>query len=359
MQTRKFLFYTHALAGGGAERVWALIASEFARRGHRVTFAVDFEAPENRRFLAPAVELVALPPGHHRSVLGLAGLMRREKPDVTLSAIGASNLKAMLAAVLVGRPRHLLVSFHGFFASEPQLLSRIGNHLAPLITRLAGRSVAVSEALRRALVAGHGASPARTITIHNPVDFLGAPAKLSESELLARPPQCLFVGRFSPDKDISTLLRAFALVRHPEARLLIVGDGALRPAIEADIARLGLADRVRLAGYLPDPSAAYLGSRVLAISSIRESFGNVVAEALAHGLAVVSTNAAGPAEILAEGRYGAVVPIGDADALASAIEAALAAPGDPAKRMDRARDFSIERATARYLEACEAVIAGA
>lgn len=359
MQTRKFLFYTHALAGGGAERVWALIASEFARRGHRVLFAVDSEAPENRRFLVPAVELVALPPGHHRAILGLAGLMRRERPDVTLSAIGASNLKAMLAALLVGRPRHLLVSYHGFFPSEPQLLSRIGNHLAPLLTRLAGSAVAVSDALRHALVTQHGASPARTITIHNPVDPLGAPARLSESDLLARPPQCLFVGRFSPDKDIPTLLRAFALVRHPEARLLIIGDGALRPLIEAERARLGLAGRVTLAGYLPDPSAAYLGSRVLAMSSIRESFGNVVAEALAHGLAVVSTNAAGPAEILGQGRYGMIVPVGDALALARAIDAALAEPGDPALRMDRARDFSIERATASYLAACEAVIAGA
>jgi glycosyltransferase involved in cell wall biosynthesis len=96
---------------------------------------------------------------------------------------------------------------------------------------------------------------------------------------------------------------------------------------------------------------------VLVLTSRLESFGNVVAEGLAHGLPVVSTATAGPCEILDHGRHGAIVPIGDATAVAEAIDAALADPGDPLPRMEHAALFSIERATDAYLAAAEAVIA--
>lgn len=359
MQARKFLFYTHALAGGGAERVFAILASEFARRGHETLFAVDFDAPENRDFLDPRVRLVTLPAGHPRAVIALARLMRAERPEVSFSGIGVSNLKHMLASLLAGRQRRAILSYHGFFASEPQFLSRLGNRLTPLLTRLCGRAVAVSDGLRAALVDAHGASPARTVRIYNPVDALDPPEGLSRAALAARPPVVLFVGRMAPDKDLGTLLAAFARLTHPEARLEIVGDGPERPHFEAEAARLGLGGRVRFLGYQRNPGPAYRGARVFALASRRESFGNVVAEALAHGLAVVSTASAGPSEILAGGRFGALVPIGDAPALARALDSALADPGDPAPRMVRAADFTVARAADAYLALAETVIAEA
>lgn len=355
-QSRKFLFYTHALAGGGAERVWALLASEFARRGHDVTFAVDFEAQHNRDYIDPRIKTVQLPSGHIRAVLGLAKLIWHLKPDVSLSAIGVSNLKHMLAALMSGRNRRAVISYHGFFPSEPQRLSRWGNNLTPLFSRLCGRAVAVSDSLLNALRTQHGADQRRSLRIYNPVDFFDAPTHLSEADLLARPMQALFVGRFVPDKDILTLVRAFARVELPDARLLMVGDGPLRSEVEDEIARLGQQNRITLAGYVSNPAQAYRSSRVLVLSSIRESFGNVVAEALAHGLAVVSTDAAGPAEILGHGAHGAVVPVGDVDALAAAMTRALKAPGDPAPRMAHAQNFTISRATHAYLAMCEEVI---
>lgn len=359
MQSRKFLFYMYALAGGGAERVFALLASEFARQGHDVTFAVDFETKENAAFLDPAVKCVTLPSGHLGSLLGLRRLIRALKPDVSLSGIGASNLKHMFAALLSGRARRALISFHGFFPSEPERLSRIGNGLTPLLTRLCGRAVAVSDGLRDTLVARHGADPRRTLRIHNPVATLGAPARLSAAELAARPPVVLYVGRFSPDKDLPCLLRAFACVRHPEARFEIVGNGPGRQEMEDLAGRLDLGGRISFRGYLPDPAEAYRGARCFAIASKLETFGNVVAEALAHGLPVAATASAGPSEILDGGLYGALVPVGDHAALAAAIDAALTAPGEPEPRMARAAEFSPERIAGAYLAACEAIVAEA
>lgn len=356
MPTRKFLFYMYALAGGGAERVWALLASEFARRGHDVTFAVDFAANENSDFLDAGVKQVTLPGGHLGSVLGLARLLREQKPDVSLSGIGASNLKHMLAALLAMRARRTVISFHGFFPSEPLLLSRMGNGLSPILTRICGRAIAVSDGLRAALLRDHGASATRTIRIHNPVDALGAPEGLTAAALAARAPTILFVGRFSDDKDIPTLLRAFASVQTPGARFEIVGDGPERREVEALGTALGLAGRLAFRGYLKDPSEAYRSARCFVLASKRESFGNVIAEALAHGLPVVATASAGPSEILDNGRFGSIVPIGDHLALARGIDAALAEPGDPALRMARAAEFNIGKIADAYLEMTEAVI---
>lgn len=357
MRSRTFLFYMPALIGGGAERVWALLASEFARRGHRVLFAVDYEAEENKAYLDPAVKRITLPRTHMGAILGLWRLLRTEKPDVSLSGLGVANLKHMIAALMALRHRCAIISFHGFFASENQFLSRLGNHLAPVFTRLCGRAIAVSDGLRGALIERHGASLRRTQRIYNPVFSPDEMPRVTAEELAAREPCILFVGRMHPDKDLSTLIDAFGLLKTPDARLELVGDGPQKPELEALVIANGLRERVSFLGYRADPTDAYRRARVLVLTSRLESFGNVVAEGLAHGLPVVSTATAGPVEILDHGRFGTIVPIGDSRAVAEAIDAALADPGDPHQRMDRAALFSIERATDAYLAAAEAVIA--
>ncbi|MCZ8186910.1 MAG: glycosyltransferase [Beijerinckiaceae bacterium] len=345
-----------ALLGGGAERVFALLASETRRRGHDVIFAVDYEASENLDYLASGIRQVTLPAGHARAVMGLAALLRAERPDVTFSGLGVANLKHMLAALATGRHRRAIISFHGFFQSENRLLSRLGNHGAPLFTRLCGRAIAVSDGLRDELVRRYRASPSRTIRIYNPVySPVGWPA-VETADLAARPPRILFVGRMHPDKDLPTLLRAFAKMANTAATLELVGDGPVRPDLERLAGALGVAERISFAGYLKDPAEAYRRSRVLALTSRLESFGNVVAEALAHGLPVVSTAAAGPAEILGQGEFGALVPIGDSDAMARALDAALRDPGEPAARQARASLFSIEAATDAYLATAEDIL---
>jgi glycosyltransferase involved in cell wall biosynthesis len=345
---RKFLFYIHALAPGGAERVMALLASAFAQRGDDVIFAVDHAASENESFLDTKIRYVILPKGHFGAMIGLARLIGREKPDVSISGLGFCNLKHLLAALAVRRHRRAVLSYHGFFASERGLLSWLGNGLTPILTRLCARAVAVSDGLRDALISQLYARPDRTIRIYNPVSSLNAPENLSLEALASRPPTILYLGRFAPDKDIATLLHAFSHVTHPDARLHLVGDGVERPFFEAMARDLGLADRCRFLGYAADPALHFNTARCLALSSKRESFANVVAEALAYGLPVVSTACAGPIEILDHGKFGTLTPIGDAKKLGQAMEAALNAPGDPAPRQERAKLFSISLAHAAY-----------
>ena len=117
---------------------------------------------------------------------------------------------------------------------------------------------------------------------------------------------------------------------------MILGKGPERERLEAEVRRLGLEGRVDMPGYAAEPWDAYAKAKCFVLSSQSEQFGNVIVEALAYGLPVVSTAAVGPKEILDGGKFGRLVPIGDDAALAAAINDALDDPGDPAKRRARA-----------------------
>jgi glycosyltransferase involved in cell wall biosynthesis len=356
---RRLLFYTHALVGGGAERVFARIASGFAARGDRVDFVVDFEARQSLEALSNEVRLRVLPAGHGRATLALARILAREKPDASLSAISVSNLKHTAAAVVAGRRQFAILTYHGFFESEPERLSRIGYRLTPLTSRMTSATVGVSEALSADLRTRFHVRADQSRTIYNPAAPEPFPAPVDAAALRARSPRVLAVGRLVDDKDFSTLLRAFARVQHPDARLIILGEGPNRRALEDEARALGIGDRVSLPGFSADVASALASVRCLAVSSRRESFSLACVEALAHGLPVAATLCGGPQEILDAAELGALVPVGDAPELARALDRWLADPGDPAPRQARAADFSLHRALGHYDELIEATRARA
>jgi glycosyltransferase involved in cell wall biosynthesis len=163
----------------------------------------------------------------------------------------------------------------------------------------------------------------------------------------------LSVGRLVRAKDYPTLIRAFALVRkRQECRLIVLGEGRQRPRLESLIRRLGLADSVDLPGFAPNPFAYMARADLLALSSIFEGNPNVLVEAMAVGTPCVATDCrSGPRETLAGGRYGPLVPTGDARALAQALLATLAHPPEPALLAEAIGRFDRDRAVAAYLHA--------
>ena len=326
----------------------ALLASGFARRGDDVIFAVDSEALENRPFLDNSVRLVVLGGNHLTSTWRLARLIARERPDVSLSALSVSNLKHFFAALMAGRLARAVLSYHGYWSSEPQLLSRVGYLATPLTTRLAAATVCVSDGLQRHIIEHWKASRARSVRIYNPVVAEASARAETEVDLLDRGPVVLACGRLVGYKNFLGLARAFATVEPSDAQLLILGQGEEQQAIEAEIDRLKLGHRVRLLGYVAEPWAFYAQARCFVLCSDSESFGLVIVEALAGGIAVVSTDCDGPREILQDGRLGALVPRRDEAALAEKITAALAHPGAPDARIARARDFSLDTGLDAY-----------
>lgn len=171
------------------------------------------------------------------------------------------------------------------------------------------------------------------------------------------------VGRLVKQKDFSTLVRAFALVQQRcPVRLMILGDvdkrePSIKPQLEALVRELGLENEVALPGFVENPYNYMAKADVFVLSSIYEGFGNVVAEALATGTSVVSTNCeSGPAEILENGKYGRLVPVGDAEALANGILATLSNPTDSEILQQRSQAFSVDRVVDQYLEVLNSLI---
>jgi glycosyltransferase involved in cell wall biosynthesis len=356
MPRRRLLFYTHALVGGGGERVWALVASGLSRRGHDVTFAVDFAAYENDHLIAPEVRRFALGQHHSTATRALARLLVQERPDVAFSSIGASNVKLLAAKALSGWRGAAVLSAHGRFDAESRLLGRWSYAATAITSRLSARTIAVSDDLRGYLVDRFRGDRERVVTIHNGIALPLASSLPDSAALAARDDVVLGVGRLVPEKGFASLIDAIAKSKRAK-RLVLLGEGPERARLEEKIAREGLAPRVELRGYLKEPSPAFSEAKMLALASRSEAFGNVLVEALAHGLPVVATRCSGPQEILDGGRFGRLVPIDNSDAMAQAIDETLANPGDPAQHRTRAEVFSLDRALDKFEELIERILA--
>jgi glycosyltransferase involved in cell wall biosynthesis len=166
----------------------------------------------------------------------------------------------------------------------------------------------------------------------------------------------LSVGRLDRIKDQATLLRAFARLRaNCAARLMILGEGDERARLESLAQELGIAADVTLPGFVANPMPYMRKAAVFALSSLSEGFGNVLVEALYCGCPVISTECGGPREILMDGRYGHLVPVGDDAALAKALAATLTHPPDRQVLIQsvQGRGFTVAEATERYLQALQ------
>ncbi|RFA30085.1 hypothetical protein CAI21_07740 [Alkalilimnicola ehrlichii] len=218
--------------------------------------------------------------------------------------------------------------------------------------------IAISQGLADEFRSLTGADSAHVHVIHNPVvnDVLRAKLEASVSHpwLTAnrQVPVVLTVARLEPQKDLKTLLRAIAVLNERcPCRLLVIGEGKEAAALASLAADLGVADQVDWLGFQINPYAYMKQADLFVLSSRSEGFGNVLVEALAAGVPVVSTRCPhGPLEILADGRYGALVPVGDWRALAAAMATTLAKPPSVEILRQRAEVFTMERCGARYMQ---------
>ena len=292
-------------------------------------------------------------------VLSLVRYVREEQPYAIYSALGPQNVQLLLAGKLSRTGCRCVISVRGTLFTKEQrqdLYRRIHVRAYRLLYPSAHAIVAVSSAVKRYLVEGFGIPDNLVKVVYNPVDF--DQIAVQASEPVAEPwlseksvPVVLAAGRLFPEKGFDELLDAFRLVveKRP-ARLIILGEGVLRGSLAGQVERLGLGGNVRMTGFVDNPFAYMARADLFVLSSRREGFGNVLVEALACGCPVVSTDCpGGPREILGDGRWGTLVPTGDRDALAGAIVEALDEKADRQKLIERARFFSVERATSGYL----------
>lgn len=352
------IMLVRAMSGGGAQRDAVDLANGLRADGWPMLVAtLDAAGPLVER-LAPGMPLLDLGQGRKRRMAlalpAVRGMMARLRPQAVIASEAAANCLLALAALPMKahhRPRIILREVAAPFAarkSDPFLQNRIGYRLAPWLYPRADRVLSFTQGVRAELIAGFGVAPERAVN-------LGTNAVLSAARLaeLAQPRErdpnhIVAVGRLSPEKDFASLIAASALLRDGLCHLTILGEGPERPPLQALIEQHGLAGRVSLAGFVPEPTEHVRRSALLVSSSRHEGFGNAIVEALACGTPVVATDAPhGPREILDGGRFGTLVPEGDPQALANAMRLALAAPADRAALQARAARYTTEAAVER------------
>lgn len=351
-----------SLAGGGAERCVGIVANGLAARGVPVTLALAKAEGPYLPDVGPGVRVLDFGVGSAwRALPALVRHLRKERPAALLSAMNHANVVAALAHRLARSQGRLVLSERAHLGSVlaefPGPSMRVTRSLMRITYPWADLIVTVSDGVAEDLRQHLPLDARRIVTIHNPVvdEALRRKSELGPAHpwLASREvPVLLAAGRLIAQKDFATLLEAFARLRRQRpARLLILGEGELRSALEAHAQRLGISEDVAMPGFDPNPFAAMRAASLFVLSSRFEGLPGVLIQAMACGARVVSTDCpSGPREVLEDGRWGALVPVGDAAALADAIAAALDQQDPPDVRA-RAAEFSEERAVARYAQA--------
>lgn len=353
--------YLPHLRCGGAEMAFVRLADGLHEAGIPVEIVVHALPGAGETWLETTVPVHPLGVASTSAAIpALARLLRRSRPAALVSALTHNNIAALAAKAMAGGNTKVVVTEHAPVTNHVMMYGgwryRVLPAMLPMLYRWADAVVPVSRGIRDDLAVLGCAHPNMEV-INNPVLPTGwrwHAASVPDDPWLApdAPPFILAAGRLSPEKDFATVLEAFRLVRgrRPDLRLMILGEGPARPELEAEALRLGIADSVRLPGFRPDLMAYMRHASVFVLSSLYEGFGNVLVEALASGVPVVSTDCpVGPREILEDGKWGRLVPVGAAAAMADAVLDTLAEPGDPAESRRHAENFTTLRAVQAYL----------
>ena len=286
--------------------------------------------------------------------------LRTQCPDLLYSIQAHTSLIAVWAVRLARVHMPLVISIHNMLstslAAKQTLRNRLINFLSRLSYHYADAAICVSQGVADDFIKTTGMPPEKTLVVYNPVVSPGL--EQAAREPISHPwfshgdqPVILAVGRLVVQKDYPTLLRAFSIVNNKRpVRLLILGDGQERARLEVLIKELGISADVQMPGFVLNPYAYMARARLLVLSSRWEGLPTVIVEALACGTPVVSTDCkSGPSEILADGRFGRLVPVGDAEALAAVILETLLITPDRALLRERAQDFTLEKSVKEYL----------
>ena len=373
MEVRKVALMASDFEDGGVERNFTNLALGLARLGVETRFLVGKPDHPYLADLAKEDRVQVLPIVGGRAKF-LRGFLPRERPDVLLTGKLADDYAAVEAraalAALSPVPTRLVAAvgtlLSGRFAAHRwNLLKtlRETRRIRACYARLDGItaiSQGVAEDLRRVFAV----TEIPIAVLNNPIlpeDVQERAAArcphpwLSEvapgAAAVNRAPVIIAVGGLRKVKDFATLVRAFARLQDPRARLLILGEGKERASLTRLIKGLGIETRVDLHGFVSDPYPYIARSRLLVLSSRREGLGNAVVEALAVGTPVVATDCShGLRDLLGDGGLGPLVPMGDADALAAAVSQSVGSEADGGALAAAAEPFRLIPAARAHLD---------
>jgi len=361
---KRIAFYGFREGDGGRNNVLINLINGFSDEGIRIDLLLNSSPKEESHLFNNNVRIVNLNAGAFlKKVYALTRYLDREKPDFLIcdSNLEKNNRIAVFAKIF-GRKNIRIMFRLGVTLTELMKQRNFANRF------FFQRSIKATFAFADLIVANsQGVAldvhritgiPLEKIQVLGNTTVTGALLEKAEEPVShpwftpGSPPVILGVGRLRRKNDFPTLLRAFAQVReHKEARLLILGEGKERKMLVGLAEELGIRDAVDLPGFAPNPFAYMRRTDLFVLSSRFEGSPNSLIEALAVGTPVVATDChSGPREILQEGEYGPLVPVGDVDAMAAAILETLEKPLDCDFLKRAAEPYHAETCARAYLD---------
>lgn len=353
--TKRLSLYIPTMNGGGAEKVFATLANYWVSKGYVVDLVLSRAEGVYLSILDDKVNVINL--GSSRvlqDTVKLRKYLKLNKPDIIYSALPHCNIMSVFVTRLLKDKPLVVIGEHSNVNIKLGTRGeRLFRFLQKFFYRKADKIITVSDGIMNEYITLLSISPNIFKTIYNPAFSLDnlrlSYEKPSHPWFSLGVPIILSVARLEEVKDYPTLIKAFSRVREEiDAKLIVLGEGSERRKLEELIQKMGLCDDIDLAGFVDNPHAYMRASDLFVLSSKREGFGNVIVEAMACGTHVVSTDCSGPSEILENGKWGRIVPVGNVEALAESIKESIKNPlkVDVTKR---AKDFSIEKISQEYL----------
>jgi glycosyltransferase involved in cell wall biosynthesis len=348
---------------GGVERMVTNLLPGFVAAGVEVDLVLVKAISEHLQGLPNQVNVIELGSKHTLTSLpALIRYLRRRRPVAMLAAKHRAIKTAVLARRLSGIKMRLVGRLGTTVSAALEGRGRLRMALWRTDMRIFYRGVDLIVAVSAGVAADvrelAQLSESRLQVIRNPVvtpELAQLAAQPVDHPWFApgQPPVIVAAGRLTRQKDFPTLIRAFAKVHQTQdCRLVILGEGKDRVSLETLATELEVGGHVELAGFKANPYPFLARCALFVLSSRWEGSPNVLTEAMALGRTVVATDCpSGPREVLAEGRLGALVPVGDDRALAQAIGQALRTPADPQQMRDAVRDYHTETSARAYLSA--------
>jgi len=367
MDINRIAIFIHTFnANGGIQNRRLQLADCISQRGYEVDIIVPHTNAPYPLSIPNKVHLHSLKARGERerikmwtTIIPLAKYLKREKPPVLLVGPLMFALTALLAKKIAQSNTRIIISAHSSIASVFQNNMKLTSFVSKLILQYSYSRVhsiiAVSKGLRNEIINLCKIPEDCVKSIYNPIvseNLFKRALDTPEEELFYSDniPIILSVGRLTPQKDFPTLIKAFSLVfQEIPSKLVIIGEGPERGKCEKLIESLNLQDHVFLYGFRSNPYKYMSRAKVFVLSSIWEGFGNVLVEAMALGTPVISTNCPhGPSEILADGKYGMLVPMKNPAEMARSICYVLRNGGPNGE--NKVKEYTIEGITDEYLK---------
>lgn len=329
MKKVRILFFIYQMGAGGAARTLLNILNNLDRSKFEpvlvtLNYNGSYEAEINEDVIFKKLSTQRL----SRSIFKLAKIIRNENIDVVFSTIPRVNTIAVLATIFsFSKAKAVVREADNLDGNWFERLKLIG---FGLIYRLSNQVISLSEGVKENLVKRYKLTPDLIKVIYNPVDIENIQQRMHEPldaqlNIDQHRKTILTVGRLVPQKDQKTLLQAFSKVNAQiPSQLIILGEGELESQLRRLTKELNIELYVHFVGFVRNPYQYFSQSDLFVLSSIHEGFSHVVAESLATGTPVVSTDCkSGPREVLDNGKYGYLVPVGDEITMAEKIIEAL------------------------------------